>query len=409
MVLYLAHIARRGLAITTMKAPISQAKINRSALCLILLILASRCLAGTNIDVIVVAEQSSQGAKLAPPTPESPVSFVTCSGDYIEAGPALGGLKPPAPESVGQQLQQVLQSRNYQPTQAQPSLLLTYQWGIIRNERGTMGGLFAYNFESRLSLVTTDEQFHTTEERLETHNHVRVLSEKDILESLVSADASRYFVVISAYDFADLSHGVVTLLWRVKVSARENSGWMDEVLPALLDSCGPYLGRNLNKAQNLSVPLPPPLPRANPAEHSLTAAQEITCSGPIRTLMQREHAFYSGEPYNSGAKRPLGLPPTITEHIAAYQQGKAAFEALLTDWINARPAGQDIRSAINAFKEANAPRIAALAKQREELRDELARFCATKSPGITEETLDFLLKEFASEKLHLAPSSTTPN
>lgn len=398
-------------------------KINILPLCLILLILTGRCLAGSNIDVIVVAEQSLQGAKLAPPTPERPVSFVVCNGDYIEARIATGGDKPPAPAAVGQQLQQVLQSRNYQLTPAQPSILLIYHWGIVQDDEyrirlenttsganglGIVDGPLAKTstFYARLSLVTPDEQFDNIAERIQ---HPRTGFHE--LGKLVpkSAADSRYFVVIAAYNYADLSHGVATLLWRVKASAEEHSGLMSEVLPALIQSCGPYLGGNFDIPQNLSVPLPLPLPRTIPAERSPAVAPEYTGSVLIRTLIQREHAFYSGESYISDRKQPPVLPPTIAKHIAAYQREKAALENLLTERIKARSSAQDIRAAVNVFKEEQAPLIDALAKQREELRDELARFCAAKSPGITDATLDSLLKEFASEKLHLAPSSTTPH
>jgi hypothetical protein len=68
------------------------------------------------------------------------------------------------------------------------------------------------------------------------------------------------FVIISAYDYADLTRHEKTLLWRAGLHSldRPNNTPLDATLIALMRSIGPLLGRNLATQRGSSVILPAP-------------------------------------------------------------------------------------------------------------------------------------------------------
>jgi hypothetical protein len=68
----------------------------------------------------------------------------------------------------------------------------------------------------------------------------------------------RIFVVVEAYDYQALVHREAKLLWRVKLSAQETSGDMDEVIPALIAAGTPYFGKNLDTMQDIETTLAVP-------------------------------------------------------------------------------------------------------------------------------------------------------
>jgi capsule polysaccharide export protein KpsE/RkpR len=81
--------------------------------------------------------------------------------------------------------------------------------------------------------------------------------------------------------------------------------------------------------------------------------------------------------------------------IKAYQHEKSALQDALTARIVTHTPGADTRQAIDAFNQENAGRIASLTREREAIRDELARLAAATTDAATGKSLNTLLKEFA--------------
>ena len=80
----------------------------------VLLILQCVCLAASSVDLIVVSEQTAQGAKLARPTSEHPAYYLAFDAGCLDARAGIGGLKRPAGAAVEQTLRNALRSEGYE-------------------------------------------------------------------------------------------------------------------------------------------------------------------------------------------------------------------------------------------------------------------------------------------------------
>jgi hypothetical protein len=212
-----------------------------------------------NINMLVVAEQP----RGVPPS-SGPVSYIAFDGGYIEAGDFIAGDTPPTPEQVSQSLHAILADQGFRIAQGSPSVVLTYYWGVLRIDHMQIRQAYAIrpNFEARIDMVSTKLLGD------EVKNHILSAKKSGELNSDASAPRilvgplktimensrqPRYFVVVSAYDYEGLVHLEAKLLWRVKLSAQENNGGMDDVIPALIAGGGPYFGKNLPNVQELKV------------------------------------------------------------------------------------------------------------------------------------------------------------
>jgi hypothetical protein len=387
----------------------------KTAILLSLALLASPVIgrADPGFDTIVVAEQTVPGARINSPAPGHPAYYVAYDGGYIEAGAAIGGLKPPAVAAIGRALRSALGTAGYEAAQAQtvPSLVLFYHWGSIRHNYGQTDAFS--NLEARLSLVAPARMVRQAEDFV-LHGHDANVGyvASDLQSTLEFARGARYFVIVSAYDYSALTRHSVRLLWRVRLSTPENSGPMDEALLALVGSCGPYLGRNLEDRQRVSVLPPAPDSAGRDGDGTVAALPAPDATGRLNAgfigdLVRQEHELFSGEPWVMNLdSRPL-LPPALDERIAAYRQEKTKLQAVLAEKIKSRAPGEDIRRAIDVFKSEYSGRILALGQLRELIRNELAQLPAAESPPAEGQPLDVLLREFAIDVRHLQrpPSS----
>jgi len=82
----------------------------------VLLILQCVCLAASSVDLIVVSEQTAQGAKLARPTSEHPAYYLAFDAGCLDARAGIGGLKRPAGAAVEQTLRNALRSNGTKAT-----------------------------------------------------------------------------------------------------------------------------------------------------------------------------------------------------------------------------------------------------------------------------------------------------
>lgn len=257
-----------------------------------------------NIDMLVVAERMD-GSRQA----DAPASYIAFDGGYIEAGDPIAGDTAPTAAQVSQSLQSALETQGIKPAGGAPAVVLTYHWGVLRVDHRQIRVPYGIktNEEARIELVSTREL------GAEVENHI-IQREKG---GAINSDASsppilvgatetvredsvqpRIFVIVSAYDYQGLVHHEAKLLWRVKLSAREQSGEMDEVIPALIAGGAPFFGRNLSDVQTVEV-----TPRAAPtggapapgvSPDALHMDRQF-----INTLLKSEHQSFSGMPADS--------------------------------------------------------------------------------------------------------------
>lgn len=282
----------------------TSSSISRALLALLAAGLAANLQAytwGGKLDMLVVAEQTDSAVKPAPPTAALPTFYAALDGGYIESGDPIGGLKPPPASAIAQALGAALASQHYVPatTGNSPAQLLIYHWGLLnRDSRQIRTSLHLQpNLVARIGLVSTDAEAARIEEDLldrrqpgPIHPPIIDPQERDLIQ--FAAD-NRYFVIVSAYDFASVARGDGQLLWRVKLSTRSVGTSMAESLTTLLQGGAPYFGHDVNATQMLQQPLAAAttgLAPVAPAEFTATLNQPY-----LDTLIHQEHVKFSGE------------------------------------------------------------------------------------------------------------------
>ncbi|HUJ43140.1 MAG TPA: hypothetical protein VLW52_05990 [Opitutaceae bacterium] len=395
--------------------------LSSALLALLVMGLATRSTAApwdTKLYMVVVADQADPAAKSLLPAAGQPVSYAAYDAGYIEAGDPIAGEKPPPASAISQALRAALASQNYLPaaTPATPTLLLVYHWGLLNRDSYQVRSSFRLqpNLKARIALVAPKRYAERIEQDLIDRRqplplHIPIIDPEE-RELLQLVGDNRYFVIVSAYDFSSVTQGAGKLLWRVRLSTRSAGVSMAAALPTLIQGGGPYYGRNLKEMEIVRQPLtaeggaakgeeipPPPQAARQIDEHYL------------RQLMRAERIEFSGI-YPSDAKEsdvpPLPkiaaagtsfLPPALASRVDAYQHEKVALQDAVASRIKERTPGADARQAIDAFNQENAGRIAALTKEREAIRDELAKLAAANTDAAAGKSLNALLQEFSAD------------
>jgi hypothetical protein len=276
-----------------------------------------------------------------------------------------------------------------------PSLVLVYHWGFIRIGSGNL-----LTWEGRLDLVAPEILARLSEQFLIDGYEPRPGTQGGTPTPPWDA---RYFIIVSAYDYADLTRQQTTLLWRLRLSVSDRSGSMDEVLPALAGGSGPFFARSFDSRRNTATPRLPGTgseTASAPAPGDTTGLAEASL---ISTLMKHVRDFFVGEPTETNKESRPALPPELAGRIAKYQQEKAALQGILTEKIKTQAPGPDTRRAIDLFNAENSSRIAALGRMGENIRGELAQLTIANSPPAAGQPLDVLLREFAADIRQLEP------
>jgi len=259
---------------------------------------ASAGIFSNNIDMLVVAEAPNGAVSQK----GRPATFAALDGGYIEAGDPIAGDTAPTPDQVSQGLRAALSIQGFQSSMS-PSVVLTYHWGVLRIDHRQVRVPYGIktNLEARIELVSTYQL------GAEVENHILLIEKsgnmnQDATSTRImggpavtvgeAARQPRIFVIVSAYDYQGLLHRDAKLLWRVKMSAREQSGEMDQVIPALLAGGAPYFGKDLESVRTVEV-----TPGAVPQGQAVPAATADSLhldNDFINGLLKGEHDNFSG-------------------------------------------------------------------------------------------------------------------
>jgi hypothetical protein len=284
-------------------------KTSRTTLGLAVLLTAGFCpmanagLFSDNFEMIVVAET----AKDAPQGPAAPIAYSAIDGGYIEAGDPIVGDTPPTADRVRQALFDALKTQGFDANRTSPAVLLTYYWGVLRPDREEIRRPYGVrsNLNARLRLVSTDEL------GAEVENHILAGQKSDGMNMNVSsppilvgptasvvqnARRPRIFVIVSAFDGASLAQQhEIKLLWRVKMSAQETSGDMDQVIPSLIAMGAPFFGKSLQEPKIVQATLSSSSgAAATPASLLQPVPEANLDSQLIGSLLNQERIQYSG-------------------------------------------------------------------------------------------------------------------
>lgn len=191
----------------------------------------------TTMELRAAAKITEAGAQAARSFGGRPVGYLLHGGGFSWLGGAEAGVREPGAAEMEVALAAALQEENYRPSSADlpPAVVLILQWGCIFAQVGGPVG----------------ERSH------------------------ISISPPRAFVIISAYDYADLVRRQETLLWRTALI--NDHGDPSRVLPALAATSGPFLGRNFDGWRRDSAEIRPP-PARTPGSAAPPAPGELAAS-----------------------------------------------------------------------------------------------------------------------------------
>lgn len=203
-------------------------------------------------DINVVVDLTDAGRKIVPPTKEKPAFYLPLLAGYREMGALIAGEKSPPPNpAVAKLLAKALAAQHYfvlGPQTATPTLVLVFHWGYLNPQIDDTGDpdnpqTVFWNQKEMLALVAGNTLANVGAFGFER---------EDILQN---AREERYFVIVSAYDFAAAKEKKKVLLWRAKMSTPSNRVSLAEVIGPLIAAGGPRFGRETRLPESVSVPL----------------------------------------------------------------------------------------------------------------------------------------------------------
>ncbi|PTY05479.1 hypothetical protein DB347_13950 [Opitutaceae bacterium EW11] len=261
--------------------------------------------AARDIDAVAVARRATGGENYTAPTAQNPVAALVVDGGLIEGGDTVGGEIIPPPQAVAAALRTSLVAQGYQPAKAgeTPSLALVYHWGSlrVRHFARPMPDMDP-NLQARIALVAPPKTAYDLRSDMELHSAGQpsfIHQYPDWRDALQLAHDDRYFVTVTAYDYAALMRGETVALWRTRLSAADNSGSLDETVEALAAGIGQYLGRDLSRSAVTYARIPRfKLDAAAAQEPGYPSAPLLTGGKDeplLQTLVKREHDEFSGD------------------------------------------------------------------------------------------------------------------
>jgi hypothetical protein len=202
-------------------------------------------------DVNVVVDKTEAGRAVQTPTKEKPAFYYPVLAGYREAVSLVAGETSPPPTPVAKLLAKALAAQHYYVVGTQtppPTLLLVFHWGYMNPQIDELG-----------DPENPQQQFWNQREMLalvagNTLNNVNPFGfqRNDILQN---ARDDRYFVIVSAYDFAAAKEKKKKLLWQAKMSTPSNRVSLAEVIPGLIAAGGPHFGRETKLPESVTAPI----------------------------------------------------------------------------------------------------------------------------------------------------------
>jgi len=204
--------------------------------------------ANPRLAMTVFTEMTDYGRSLPPVSAAAPVYFAAHDHGRQSEGEMVGESVFPTPAGLQETLFQALAVNGYQPVPAgqAPGLVLIYYWGSHN----------AMNDQEQIQMFP--EQHHRqmldramlvggstyrrklADEFAYGYTFADRLPKQAFLFNQVSQDV--YFVVVSAYDHAELAAGRRQLAWRTTMTVSTTGIAMRDALPPLVVTAGNYFG-----------------------------------------------------------------------------------------------------------------------------------------------------------------------
>jgi hypothetical protein len=214
-------------------------------------------------EVSANGELTEQGRKIPRPTSGQPVYYVPVIMGWHESGALVAGEAPPKRADVIRLLGQALAKEGYvlqalrpNGNNTLPSLILTIEWGylnpVITHEGAANlttgdGGTMAVQGmrddpTQRESTFMNQNEMVSLVAGSALHREAS-FSQVDWQKLTEAVAEDRYYIIVSAYDYAASLKGEQELLWRTRMSTPRQGVWMNDVIAPLVLAGAPLFGR----------------------------------------------------------------------------------------------------------------------------------------------------------------------
>jgi hypothetical protein len=223
-----------------------------------------------------------------------------------------------------------------------------------------------------------------------THPRLGIINNVKRDDLIDDIEHNRYFVVLMAYDFQMLwKEKKHKLLWETRFSIREQGNDFKKMLPSMSKYASQYFGQDSHGLVRRAIPegnVEIGVPKTLGVDGEKPKAVSDT------TLIADADTFSS----RSAGPRPdmTSLPPSLAARVTAYETEKTALQGALAARIKAQGRGEDTRRAIDTFNAENSARIAALNRDAEGIRGDLANLAAAGPHPAPDQSVDTLVRQF---------------
>lgn len=214
-------------------------------------------------EVSANAELTEAGRKIPTPAPGHPVYYVPMILGWHEEGALVAGEEPPKRAAILREVGQALGKEGYllqalRPggNATLPSLVITVEWGYINPVITHEGAMNQTTGDGGTMAVAGMRDDPTQRESTQLNQREMVtlvagsaisrqahFSEADWQRLNEAFAEDRYYIIVSAYDFAASLKGEQVLFWRTRMSTPRQGVWMNDVVAALVAGGASLFGR----------------------------------------------------------------------------------------------------------------------------------------------------------------------
>ena len=214
-------------------------------------------------DVVANAELTEEGRQARRPTPGHPIYYVPVIHGWHESGKIVAGEEPPKRADVLRHLAQALAKEGYilqalrpDANTTVPSVIIHIAWGYMNPDVVETGALDVSTSDggSMAPAGLRSDPTQSTAADFNANDMVTLvagstlarqptLSQADWDKLSAAVGEGRYFIIVSAYDFAASVKGEQKLLWCTRMSTARQGVWMSDVVPALVATGASLFGR----------------------------------------------------------------------------------------------------------------------------------------------------------------------
>ena len=214
-----------------------------------------------HIDVMIVTEFTKAGRAAPQAGGDHPIYYTGSDGGLVGVGEVIAGEQVPEASVLARILTESLQVGGFLPTDAAhpPDIFIHYRWGSF-NRLAPLGrerdDLDFANWVERAALVG-GTKFAMQMAQAYNAGTLSFFENQSPRTNFLMSEIrnNQYFLIASAYDYAAAKEGKALLLWRTKLSTSSRGITMDESLPQMVASSGPYFGHETNGPVRLNRPV----------------------------------------------------------------------------------------------------------------------------------------------------------